>query len=72
MSYLTHYAFFMLAVMSPVMSPDSSIPPDRFEEIDKVINPIIEMIINNQKEIISLVNIRDAFLPKLMNGEIEV
>jgi len=46
--------------------------PDKLDEIDEVMNPIIEKIINNQKEVILLTKIRDALLPKLMNGEIEV
>ncbi|MEN6393862.1 MAG: restriction endonuclease subunit S [Anaerolineaceae bacterium] len=46
--------------------------PDKLENIDKVMNPIIEKIINNQKEVILLAKIRDALLPKLMSGEIEL
>jgi len=46
--------------------------PDKLDEIDEVMNPIIEKIINNQKEVILLAKIRDALLPKLMSGEIEL
>ncbi|NLI41424.1 MAG: restriction endonuclease subunit S [Caldisericales bacterium] len=46
--------------------------PDKLENIDKVMNPIIEKIINNKKEVILLAKIRDALLPKLMSGEIEM
>lgn len=39
---------------------------------DKIISPLIEKIIDNRKQIRTLEQTRDALLPKLMNGEIEV
>jgi hypothetical protein len=40
--------------------------------MNEIVGPIIEQLINNEKEIITLAQIRDALLPKLMRGEIEV
>ena len=46
--------------------------PTQLEQINKVVEPIIEKLINNEKEMISLAQIRDTLLPKLMCGEIAV
>jgi type I restriction enzyme S subunit len=46
--------------------------PDSLERMNEIVGPIIEQLINNEKEIITLAQIRDALLPKLMRGEIEV
>ena len=43
-----------------------------FEKFDKVINGLIELYINNEKEIKYLSQIRDILLPKLISGEIRV
>ncbi|MCX5842418.1 MAG: restriction endonuclease subunit S [Deltaproteobacteria bacterium] len=46
--------------------------PDNLNQINKMIHPIIEKAINNEKEMLSLAQTRDNLLPKLMSGEIEV
>jgi len=43
-----------------------------FEKFDKVIKGLIELYINNEKEIKYLSQLRDIILPKLMSGEIRV
>lgn len=52
----------------PIFIPSSTI----VEDYAKIIQPIIILIENNLNENKRLTNIRDALLPKLMNGEIEV
>ncbi len=39
---------------------------------DTLCKPLFEMILSNQKENIELANLRDALLPKLMSGELNV
>ncbi len=39
---------------------------------DEIMSPIFEKILQNQKENLSLVLLRDSLLPKLMSGEIDV
>ena len=39
---------------------------------DTLCKPLFEMILSNQKENIKLTNLRDALLPKLMSGELDV
>ena len=46
--------------------------PDNLVTMDNVLQPIIEKAVNTEKESITLAHIRDALLPKLMSGEIEV
>lgn len=43
-----------------------------FEKFYKVVNGLIELYINNEKEIKYLSQLRDILLPKLMSGEIRV
>lgn len=51
----------------------ANIPSEKILEVtDKIISPLIEKIIENSKQIRALSATRDALLPKLMNGEIEV
>jgi len=42
------------------------------KEYEKVIVPIFKTILSNTQQIQTLQNLRDTFLPKLINGEIEV
>lgn len=42
------------------------------DKMDKVLNPVIEQIINQKKEIMTLTQLRDTLLPKLMSGKIRV
>lgn len=46
--------------------------PENLEPMDKAIRPIVESIINNEQQSATLASLRDALLPKLMSGEIEV
>lgn len=45
---------------------------NELQEIDKVMNPLIEKIISNYKQIKTLTQLRDTLLPKLMSGEVRV
>ena len=53
---------------SEVLVPDKK----SFEEMNKIMVPLIDKIINLKLESQTLSLIRDALLPKLMNGEIRV
>jgi len=47
------------------------VPSDReLQEMDKVLSPILDKIICNEKESRTLANLRDILLPKLMRGEV--
>ena len=49
------------------------VPRDKeLKEMDKVMSPILEKIINNEKESRTLASLRDSLLPKLMRGEVRV
>lgn len=50
----------------PINIPEKSI----LEKYNNIVTPIYEQIINNTNEIKNLKGLRDALLPKLMNGEI--
>ena len=45
---------------------------DMYNELDKILQPMIERIIENRVENRKLSSLRDTLLPKLMSGEIEV
>ena len=45
---------------------------DMYNELDKILQPMIERIIENRVENRKLASLRDTLLPKLMSGEIEV
>ena len=45
---------------------------EKMKELDGLMSPIIEQIINNNVECRNLTNLRDTLLPKLMSGEIDV
>ena len=46
--------------------------PNTMQEFDSLCSPLFETILSNQKENIKLSELRDALLPKLMSGEIDV
>ena len=46
--------------------------PNIMQEFDSLCSPLFETILSNQKENIKLSELRDALLPKLMSGEIDV
>lgn len=49
------------------------VPSDKeLQEMDKVMSPILEKIICNEKQSRTLAALRDALLPKLMRGEVRV
>jgi type I restriction enzyme S subunit len=49
------------------------VPPSPVvENFNKIVNPLFEMIVHNQEEIITISNVRDVLLPKLLSGEIRV
>jgi type I restriction enzyme S subunit len=49
------------------------IPPDKkLEEMDKIMSPLLEMTINNNKESRTLMSLRDSLLPKLLSGEVSI
>ena len=45
---------------------------DILDKFDKITNPIYDKIVSNSLENTRLAAIRDALLPKLMSGEIDV
>ncbi len=45
---------------------------DEIDQFNRELSPMFEMIINNQYENTILSNTRDAILPKLMSGELDV
>ena len=46
--------------------------PETTKRFDEIVSPIFEQIKNNEQQSATLASIRDALLPKLMSGEIEV
>ncbi|QNB47786.1 restriction endonuclease subunit S [Thermanaerosceptrum fracticalcis] len=57
-----------IAYMNSLLLPRE----DVLNKFDNVIQPIFDLVLNNQNEITHLQNIRDTLLPKLMSGEIRV
>lgn len=45
---------------------------EKINEFNKIIEPIINKIINNNNSVISITQLRDTLLPKLMRGEIRI
>ena len=56
--------FSKIQVIIPVIST--------MADFDKIVSPIFENILQNQKENLSLASLRDTLLPKLMSGELDV
>ena len=52
--------------------PMGIISPNEIHQYTALVSPLFEKIGANKKENISLASIRDALLPKLMSGEIDV
>jgi len=49
------------------------VPPEKIlNKMDQIITPILDLIINNEKESHILAAIRDTLIPKLLSGEIRV
>ena len=49
------------------------VPSDKeLQEMGKIMSPILEKIISNEKESRTLASLRDTLLPKLMRGEVRV
>lgn len=46
--------------------------PDNLTELDKVMKPLVDKIINLEQQSATLASLRDALLPKLMSGEINI
>lgn len=52
---------------------DVIIPSQKdYEKIDSVMNPLFELIITNRIEARKLARLRDAILPKIISGEIDI
>jgi type I restriction enzyme, S subunit len=47
-------------------------PHEITKSYDAMINPYMELVINNLNENLTLISIRDALLPKLISGELRV
>ncbi|HCK99939.1 MAG TPA: hypothetical protein DHW42_07555 [Candidatus Marinimicrobia bacterium] len=45
---------------------------DELKKKDEVVSPMITKIITNNKELITLQQLRDTLLPKLMSGKVRV
>lgn len=69
----THGTVFDTINMNTLREQEIILPPkeERFQ-FNKFVEPIMELIINNQREIETLENLRDTLLPKLVSGELEV
>ncbi|WPJ90346.1 restriction endonuclease subunit S [Facklamia hominis] len=52
--------------------PMGNISPDEINQYNVLVSPLFEAIGDNKEENLSLASIRDALLPKLMSGEIDV
>lgn len=49
------------------------VPSDKeLQEMDNIMSPILDKIINNEKESRTLASLRDSLLPKLMRGEVRL
>lgn len=53
---------------SMVLSPEVN----ELKEMDQKASPILDKLISNNKQILSLVRLRDTLLPKLISGEVRV
>ncbi len=52
---------------------DCIIPPnDVLKDFHKIVKPLFERILSNEQQSATLASLRDALLPKLMSGEIEI
>lgn len=60
--------------LSPVETLDLSFPYNKeaILELSKVLSPMFDSIIQNDKEITFLSSIRDTLLPKLLSGELKI
>lgn len=47
-------------------------PLDIIENYSNIVNPMIEMMVNNARESHNLVQLRDTLLPRLMSGKLEI
>jgi type I restriction enzyme, S subunit len=45
---------------------------EELQEMDKIMSPLLDKIINHEKESRTLASLRDTLLPKLMRGEVRV
>lgn len=41
-------------------------------KFDEIISPLFKKILQNQKENLKLISLRDSLLPKLLSGELDV
>jgi type I restriction enzyme, S subunit len=58
---------------SDLSSSMTSVPsPTELASMDLIISPLLDKIIKNNEQVISLINIRDTMLPKLFRGKIRV
>lgn len=46
--------------------------PEELKKFSEILNPIIDKIIANNKQLTKLVEMRDTLLPKLMSGEVRI
>lgn len=60
--------------LSPLETLQLEIPYDKqgFDEVNSSLQPVFDLILANKIESTKLANLRDALLPKLMSGEIDV
>jgi type I restriction enzyme S subunit len=56
-----------------LITPQFVLPPAQLiKEFEKIVSPIFDIMENNEQQSRTLAQIRDALLPKLMSGEIQV
>lgn len=63
---IKNFAFVIFSEKYPLVIPDERIA----EAFDRAVSPLFARIQANSQESRTLVNLRDALLPKLMNGEL--
>ena len=51
-----------------------AIPSDinLFQSFENIVSPFLYKTLNNREETVSLIQTRDALIPKLLKGEIEI
>lgn len=69
----THGTVFDTINMNTLREQEIVLPPGEERlQFDDVVDPIMELIINNQREIETLEKLRDTLLPKLLSGELRI
>jgi type I restriction enzyme S subunit len=69
----THGTVFDTINMNTLREQEIILPPEKERiRFNEIVEPIMELIINNQREIETLEQLRDTLLPKLISGDLRV